>query len=425
MNRSLILIVAFAFLFGSAAGQRSDRAIVDAFEQNVKIILRSIDSAQTVQDCASLRAEIDELETEQKPEQNLLDKALFPEDFAATFVRLRDRLKIRQTDLGVIETQFTRVTELEVQVRELSGQVLLLTTENAKLIADIDKMAENIRVFSRGAVADQRTIDSLRSMVKKLQQNLSDRDALVFALVDSIFLQYGKQVADLNDVEKRGVVAKLERQNVLTSVKRSIAENLKFLESTALKGNDFAEIAKQKEAFQRQWQGLGPKIAQVYYSGKRRTNEVALIDSMLASWGAKVDERLWLTLGALFKERGFSLQPFTDGEQFYNGFMLLVQDEIRNVRNEQPNPRLKLFQNFETDLWLSDLKPTWLPALVETGKLTSGQVEQIEEKIDEWRDAVSEISWVAYALIAAITFVVGWIILRLFVWKPAKKNPAV
>jgi cell division protein FtsB len=418
MRTGLWFLLIGLLVSGPALSQRSDRAVVDAFESRIKGLARAIDTARTVQECAEISANIDALEDQYRPERDLLDKALYPDDFVQTMQKVRDRLKVRQADLGVVETQFARITELELRVVELTEQVTGLTAENVKLIADVDRLTQNISLLGAQAVADQRMIDSLRTVLKKLQQNLSARDKLIFALVDSIFVQYGKPGMDLTDLEKRGVLAKLERRDALTSIKRAIAENLYLLESTALKGSDFAEIARQQKAFQAQWQGLGPKLADVYYTEKRKKNELALVDSMLARWTAKTDERVWAALGDLFKEKGFVLEPFADGEQFTASFLKMMDAEVRNDRNEQSAVRMKLFTNFDTNLWIPELKTGWMPTLVETGKLTAGQVEQVEEKVEEWRRAVAGISWITYVLIAAIVGVLAWVILRLFVWKP-------
>jgi hypothetical protein len=406
----ILLIFAGALI---APAQQSDRIIVDQFESQSKELLRGVDSAKTVQDCAEIGTSIDLLEKEFTVHQALLDRALFPENFLATLATMRGRLVVRQRDLGVIEAQFVRISELELRVRDLSDQVTKLSSDNKSLAAEIARLSS-----TEQARRDQRSIDSLRSLVKKLQQNLIDRDQLIFALVDSIFLQYGKDVASLKDVDKQGVVSKMERRDVFTSIKRAIAENLQFLEATGLKGNDFAELAREQKAFSTKWNGLGPRLAQVYASGKQRANEIALIDTMLGRWSAKMDQRLWQTLASTFKERGYSLKEFSNGEQFFNSLMMFLQDEIRNARNEPPDTRSKLFANFDGSLWRSDLEPVWLPVLVETGNLTPGQKEQIEDKVAEWRRSVSGYSWMTIAVIALIVLVVGYAVSRLLFRKP-------
>jgi hypothetical protein len=116
-NIAILLVIAAVSL---TARQKSDRAVVDKFENTVKVLFRAADSAKTVQDCADINASIDELEKEFLTHKELLDRALYPDDYTKTISNIRGRLLVRQKDLGVIETQFTRIVELESQVRELS-----------------------------------------------------------------------------------------------------------------------------------------------------------------------------------------------------------------------------------------------------------------------------------------------------------------
>ncbi len=294
----IVLIVSAAF-----ARQESDRAIVDRFQNQVTTLTKATEEAKTVQECGEISATIDALQQEFTPHKALLDKALYPDDFDKTLVNLRGRLLVRQKDLGVIETQVARISELETQVRQLSDQVSKLTTDNEKLMSDVNRMGENVKRMGGESMADRRMIDSLKSVIRHLQKNLQERDQLIFALVDSIFQQYGKDVASMNDIEKQGVAGKVERRNVLTNIKKSISENLQFLESTTLKGTDFAEIAKQQKKFSSQWSALGPKLTAVYFSGKKQKAELANIDTLLSQWSAKVDDATWRTLATSFRER--------------------------------------------------------------------------------------------------------------------------
>jgi len=419
IRTALVLTAVAMVLTAAAARQESDRAVVDRFQSQVAALTKMTDSAKTIQECAEINASIDALQKDFGPRKDLLDKALYPDDFNRTLANLRGRLLVRQKDLGVIETQFVRITELETQVRALSDQVSKLTADNERLTTEVDRMAENIKRMGGESMADRRMIDSLKSVVKQLQKNLQDRDQLIFALVDSIFQQYGKDVASMNDVEKQGVAGKVERRNVLTNIKKSIGDNMQFLQSTTLKGTDFADIAKQQKRFSSQWSGLGPKLTAVYFSGKKQKAELAAIDTMLNQWSAKVDEATWRTLTTSFREKGFVLKDFATGAQFFENFVAFLDEQIRNPNNERADTRSKLFHNFYDSFWTTDLEPVWLPALVESGKLTDVQKKDLEEKVDAWHNSVSPTSWITYVLIAVVVVVLVWVAARLILRKPA------
>ena len=397
------------------ARQKSDRAIVDKFEKTVKELSRAADSAKTVQDCADINASIDELEKEFVPHKPLLDRALYPDDYTKTITNLKGRLLVRQKDLGIIETQFTRIVELESQVRELSGKISNLTQENDRLMGTVKTLATS---YALGKEADKALFDSLNTVIAKLHQNLRERDNLIFALVDSLFMQYDKNVASMSDVEKQGVSGKLERRNVLANIKKSITDNLGFLESTNLTPNDYAEITRQHQRFTSQWKGLGPKLASIYLNGKQKKNEVALIDSMLSTWSARVEISTWKALTALMNKGGIQLKPFSNGTEFTANFLEFVDAEIKNVKQEPEDVRAKRYNTFNDMVWKTDVKPIWLPVLVESGKITVDQKTEIENRFKFWQDAITPVSPIVYGLIVILLAIVLWSLSRYIRKKP-------
>lgn len=399
----------------SSFAQKSDRAIVDKFEQTVKALSQATDAAKTVQDCADITASMKELETEFTPYKDLLDKSLYPDDYSKTITNLKGRLLVRQSDLGVIESQIVRITELEAQVRELSGKVDSLSQTNSHLLGESKRL-------EKAAAVDKAMVDSLNAVIAQLRQNLKARDQLIFALVDSLFQQYDKNVASMNDVEKQGVAGKLERRNVLTNIKKSISDNIQFLESTSLSAKDYAEIERQHSKFESQWKGIGSKLAAVYLNGKQKKNEVAAIDTMLAVWSTKVNEGTWKSLAALLEKGGISLKPFANGDEFYRNFSEFLDEQIKNPQEESKDIRSKRFNNFNTVVWTTDLDPTWLPVLVETGKITAEQKLDIEKKVDAWHSSIAPMSWIYYILIALVLIIILRAISKFVQKKPKPAN---
>jgi hypothetical protein len=392
----IILILVFVSLLN--AGQKSERAIVNKFEKIVQELYAFSDSAKTVQDCADIGVSVDEIEKEFAGYKDLLNRSLYPDDYTKTITKLRGRLIIRQKDLGIIETQFTYISELEVQVRELSGKVDSLTRENEKLTGDVQRLS------ARAAA----TRDSLQLVINKLRQNLRQRDDLIFSLLDSLFLQYDKNIASMNDIEKQSVYGKLERRNVLTNIKKSIDDNLKLLESTELTSSDYAELARQHRRFESQWKGVGPKLANIYLAGKQKKYEIAQIDSMLSRWSSEVDRNNWKALHSLLSKNGVVLKPFTNGNEFTTNFFDFVDIQIKNESQEPEDVRAKRFNTFNDNVWKNELEPSWLPMLVESGKLTAEQKKEIEEYVDGWHGSVAPTSWVVFAVIGILIVAIFW-----------------
>jgi hypothetical protein len=369
------------------AQRKSDYATVKRFQSEIESISTSVDKANMVQECAEASVSIDMVLKEFSADTILLEKANYPDGYNKTIQKLRGKLAIRQKDLGIIESQVIRITELETQVRQLSDQVGMLNSQNEKLL-------EQIQLTSKTA------IDSLRKLVAKLKEGLQQRDDVIFALTDSLFLQYDKNVGDMKDVEKQGLAAKLERHSIFGNIKRSIMDNVTFLEATQLKGNDVVTLVRQQNRFKSQWTGLAPKLASLYLSGKSKKNEVILVDSMLSVWGDKVDGAMWRSLNKIFSEKGFVVKEFNNGEEFTANFIAFLDEQIQDPRKEMSETRYKLFTNFNENLWQPDLNATWLPSLVELQKISETQKKEIEEKVDQWRSSVTPgLSWLSYMLI--------------------------
>jgi hypothetical protein len=394
------------------AQQVSDRAIVNKFTKTVKELYRGVDSAKTVHDCADILATIEEMEKEFSSHKELLDRALYPDDYSKTITNLKERLSVRQKDLGVIETIVVRIAELESQVRELSGKINDLTTENENLLGAVKNLKRAHLLNMAAAARDRVLLDSLRIVISRLHQNLKERDELIFAMLDSLFMQYDKDVRSMNEVEKQGISVRLERRNVLTNIKKNIADNLKFLESTELSPNDYVEIARQNQRFSSQWNGLRPKISSIYLGGKRKNNEAVVIDSMLSTWSSKVDQATWMTLSVLLGKGGMQLKPFSNGDEFTRGFSEYVTAEISNTEKIPSDVRLQRFTKFNDQVWKTDLQPAWLPVLVGSGKITANQKAEIEKRVEAWHSSVTPVPPIVYVVVVILILMVLWALSR-------------
>jgi hypothetical protein len=398
-----------------AAQQKSDYAIVQRFQTMIKTIAKNIDQAKTVQECAEANTSIDAVEKEFDNNKTLINKANYPDGYDKTIEQLRGKLLIRQRDLGVIESQIARIADLEVKIRELSDQVMNLTNQNETLLAQVQQLSQNVKKLSGDLFNSTTPIDSLHNLIVKLRQGLQERDALIFALTDSLFMQYDKNVGDMKDVEKQGLLSKIDRHGIIGNVKRSIIDNVAFLETTQLKGSDLVTLVRQQKRFRSQWIGLAPKLASLYLSGKSNLSEISVVDSMLTVWGDKVDNGMWRSLNMLIKEKSFAMREFKNGDEFVVNILAFLDEQIQRANKETDETQYKLFTNFNESLWLTDLNATWLPALAELGKISETQKKDIESKYEKWHAAVTPgATWRTYVLIVLGTLLVAFIGIWIF-----------
>lgn len=404
--RFFLPLTVLSFILPFSFGQeKSDYATLKRFEERSKNISQLTNQAQTVQECAEVSASINELEKEFLADREFLDKALYPDKFDERILKARVQLRIIQDKIGVIESQVARITQLETQVRELSTQVDKLTGENQQLLGDL-------KTVRSGVMSGSAMVDSLQKVIGKLQENIRQRDQMIFALVDSMFLQYDKDVSALKETEKTHLTGKVERSNVLTNVKRAIQDNLTFLESTQLTGSDLSKMVQEQQKFSNQWKGIGPKLAAIYLSAKNRKKDLEQIDMMLQSWSAKVDTAFWRAANALFTDNKVPVKPFENGGQFVENLVGYMNEEISNPKKESDETRFKRFTEFEEKIWKNEVGNVWIPMMAEQGKITEQQKKDLSGKLEEWRSSASPPS---FALYAAIFILIVALLAALFV----------
>ncbi|MBI4418505.1 MAG: hypothetical protein HY563_06990 [Ignavibacteriales bacterium] len=399
MNRTPSLAIVAAILValpGTLLSQvRSDFEIVRSFEIESGAIVTAIEAATTTIEIVDVESRIVELDSAYREYRAMIDRALYPDGFAGRLVKLRGQLAYAKDKITIIETQYVRITELETQVRKLSQQVENLAGENARMLGEM-RLLKGSEAF-----------DSLNAVIIKLRQGLRQRDDLIFALVDSLFLQYDKDVAVMSDREKRSVAARLERRNVFSGIQQSIKDNVQFLDATELTGNDIVKLGDEHAAFVSKWRGLGKKLADVYAgTASKRAAELATIDTMISRWKSKLGGLYWRTLNNVFVKAAIPVRPFSNGQEFYTILTAYLDEEIRKARDEKDGQRYFRYEAFADSLWHPHIVPDWIPSMVKTGGLTQQHVDTIQEKVDEWEAIVSPPLTAVYIVIGIVMLVV-------------------
>lgn len=402
--RSFVAIFVLGLVCTAAAQPKSDYEIVKSFQAKYKAIREAIREAKTVQDCAEISADIAELQQQYAADTTLLNKALYPDKYDLEIDNARVDLNLAQNRLGLIETQVARITDLETQVRTLSGKVDSLSRENDKLMASLD-------IMSKALVTNTKTIDSLKKVIDRLREGLRARDAAIFAMLDSMFMQYGKNVQGLPDQEKKMLLGKMERHNVVAEIHQAAEQNLKFLETTQLTGKDLVQMLREQHKFSSYWKGLGPRLSNLYVNRREREREVAAIDTVIAQWGRKADTSLWAGLYKQFTDNKIAIDSFSNvGEFVANlGNYLDTQGGDKNAPEAERNARLN---NFLKTVWNPSVGTQWIPMLVDQGIMTKDQQTQLQSKLTAWEEASKPSYTLLYILIVLVAIVLVFFILR-------------
>jgi hypothetical protein len=407
------LLICVAFIVPSASAQeKSDYEVIQSFKQKISDINKLIEKASTVQECVDITSRIDDLEKEYAEYVALLDKALYPDGYTGKITIVRTQLKMSQEKLGIIETQYARITELETQVKSLSGKVDSLSGANANLLQQVQKMGAEVSGAAAGMASTKAIIDSLYKVIGKLRNNIQERDQMIFALVDSLFMQYDKSVSSMKDVEKQSLAGRLERRSVFGNMKKSIQDNLAFLQTTQLSSKDLVEMINEQKKFAAQWKAFGAKLQGLYEPGKKGANDVKEVQTLLDEWGQKADASFWHGLNLAFQEHGLAVKGFNSGTEFKTNLLDFIDAQIKDAGAGKKDESMKAYQSFYDSLWITQLKPAWIPLLVDSGKITDSDRQEIESQVASWGSAVSPSRMWLYLLIIAVVLVVAFFMFR-------------
>lgn len=384
MKKLLIALLA-TFVFGFAAAQdRSDSDIKRDFEKGFKSLMKELRGADSTT-IADVTAKVQSFKSEYESHKDFLNKAVFPDGYNGTIERLEDQLK---ESIELANSQ-ARIAQLEAKINELSGQVDALSKENQQLLAQMKELKTEVQ--------------QLTAKVKQLQDNIAKRDAVVFALVDSLFVQYDQQKLSNGDMKK---LSSLEKNKVVENIKRSIDENMAFLSSTGLSGLDFPKMLDEQRKFENSWKGVGKKLADAYVSSSNRSKEIAEVDGKLATWKTQVDEAFWKSLNQLFADENLKIETFTNGDEFTKNILKFIDDEMTNAGNKSTDEQTATFEAFAYKTWGSKVKPVWVPVMKRNGMITDEQVSNIDAKTQLWFAKVKPGNTMLYVLAAALVLAV-------------------
>ncbi len=407
--RSKILIngLLLSLLFSYSVFAQSDYEIVQNFKTKAMAIDDSIRNASSIEELQSAADNIDSLRNKYSDKKDLLDKSLYPLTFNKTFENLQMAYDLRKGD-------FTQINVLKTQVTGLRDQVDVLNQRNTDLIS-------RVQVLDAASKKDKSRIAQLERTVADLKASLQQRDELVLSMIDSLIPPSYRQKSELSSAEKQQVYSEVQKNNVLNNVKKSLQDNIKFLQVATLTPEDLSEIKNQQEQFAKLWRSVGPKLVSVYSEKNAGTNELKEIDQTFSSWKTTLNQQAWNSVRLIFADYGINLQRFSSGKEFTETAVSFINDETKNVGVKNSGDSQITYKSFADSAWYGEVKPTWVPYLIENNMFTEAQKDTVESKISTWKDSLygSSFNWF-YIVIGLLVVVI--VILIIVKRKPKPKS---
>ena len=415
MRTKTLSMLALLLLSLAAVAQESDFAVKQSFENRVTEIRKAIDGATSVATLDSLKSDIASLEREFDGKREFLDRALYPHTYDQTLAELKDIHLITYDRVYLIQTQGIRLSDLEAQIAAMSLQIDTLTNEKNSLFAELQKSKKNQA--------------ELREVVRRLSANLDAKDKLIFAMTDSIFLPYGKDLNQASEMQKEAVGKRLEQANVLTRVNEIATDNIRFLESTQLQPKDYANLIDQQEQFSTKWNGLREKMVAVALPPSTRPAPTAKtkkgvpvvttatpqpgaqVDSVVNAWNLKLQESLMSSIGKEFSANGIALQPFNDAKTFSQS----VRAYIATLKTSGQDPTV-----FVDKVWKDRIDREWREVLSKESMLGKAEYAALDQLVSELHaEQVGGHFYLYVALILALIVAIWWFFFR----KPRSGKP--
>lgn len=400
MKTNYFVLIICIILFSSISFAQSDYEIVQDFKLKAAQIEQRTKDAVSMDEINTIAGDIELLTSQYDEHKELLDKSLYPYDFDKTLAKLKSELDIRIGD-------FTQIEVLQTEVTVLRDEVDRLNTRNTELISQISLLESSKK-------KDSETINRLNNLIADLKASLLKRDNLVLSVVDSLLPQLNTDVSALTSDDKEKIASGLENNFVLTNVKRSLRDHVRFLDVTTLNPGDIKEIKKQQDEFVATWQKIGTHLIDVYADNKEKSNELKEIDVLFSNWQAAIRNEAWNSLKEEFAMNNIILQDFNSGQEFLVETTRFIDEEFKSYGIKSKEESEQVYALFVDSTWYKSVQPDWMPYLLENNMITAQQKNLLESKVSEWKNIVypRDITFVYYIIGAVLIVAVLFFLIR-------------
>ncbi len=400
LNTFLILIFLLASIADPTFAQ-SDYQLTQNFKNKYRGYEKSTEQLKTIKELRELKKEIEEFRREYISHKQLLDRALFPNNFESSFKKLNRKLNLAEEKIAVVKNLQEEVDTFKITLQKLELEIADLSGQISQLSKDKNKLLSQIRLLKLKPEQDKNTIDSLNKLVTLLKNNINKRDNLIMAIIDSIFMKTSHKISTMHDAEKREISSTIQSSNLFMNIRTLLIDNIRFIEVSRLKSGDLNEMKENQIDFEEKWKIIGPKLADIYSSDQSQKTELEEIDSLLIGWHKTTDGRIWQSIDSLFRKQNISLDYYSTGNEFHRSILSFIKNELGNINDESFNT----YDAFTNKVWNEDITNVWMPILLDHNLITEIKKKEIEDSLLSWGASIEEPFSIWLYILLALAFI--------------------
>jgi len=403
---AIMLVLLTGFSSQLFAQQQSDYQIVRNYQSEFNSLINDVKNLDSVDKADETLSRIDRLENEFNEHSTLINRYIFPEDFSAQVNNLRDFTNSSKGHLIKVAEQSSRINEMTNNISELTSEIDQYNRETDELRSQLQQMT--------------RDRNANRAVAQNLRTELGNRDEFILGMVDSLFVAYDNlDLGSLSPAERQEFALRADKDNVITHVGSVVESNISFIDThTQLSSADYLMLRANLVRFQDAWEKLGNKLADVYVASDERSNRVNEVNESINTWGNRLDDSVWRSLQATFRNRDIQLDTFESSSAFYSALNNYLDSALTRVEREGGSDDEKgRVANF-ADVWHNDVKVNWQEFLIDGRVLSYENVATIDRKLSDWSVGAEprSSSWLI------ISGILGLIILVLVVLLVTRSN---
>ena len=388
------------FICGYAFAQNSDFQVKENFNNQRDSIETGIENSSSIHEVDSLYKEIDELKTEFWDHKNLIDHAIYPEDFATVIQDLNRELKFNESKILIIESQRDRIAAFSNEFESFKKEIVLLNGKTDSLRSVIKDI--------NGKNIDQ------SKLIAEYQNRLRERDALVMNMVDSLFQSF-KKLEEISDSEIRERLVSRSIQNgkdPLYLVETIISENIEVLKHNQedLSVEDHLRMYAVYNHFEEVWSEIGEDLTKLY-AQENATARKNNLDEKIDDWRASASRNMWASLDRFLEENKVELTAFDNNQSFFAALESFVGEETAQSKDKML--KKSKFEEYQTffDIWNNKIKAEWGDYVHKGEVLTMQQISTNDADITNWKGHAQPRSFVIPVLLGlSLLTIVGLII---------------